>query len=358
MINSAPELKELAKRACDAPRIALDTEFLWERTFFPQLGVVQIGFSEQECYLVDAIALPGLPGLGDVLASSNTEKILHDAQQDLTILARITGVAPVSIFDTRCAAGFCGTRSTASLLTLLRDFLKVEIPKSEQRSNWLRRPLTHKQAAYALNDVRFLPSLRDALSNQAEQFGNLNFLQQEMKRFNDPILYESPTPENLFMRMKTGRLRPASRPILLELIRWREKEARSRNIPRAHVMRDKDLITLARHMPETTEQLSHIQELPHSASRRYAKSILESITVGRHCDPPRLPSPRDQRLTTRQKQKLSKRIERMHAAANKAYIDPALVASKADMVEIIAAEDDESKPTPRCQKGWRKHFVN
>jgi ribonuclease D len=200
MINTAAELKTLTQRACESPRVALDTEFLWERTFYPRLGVVQIGFTERECYLVDAVALPTLPGLGELLETRETEKILHDALQDLTILARATGATPRSVFDTRRAAGFCATASTASLLSLLREIMNIEIPKTEQRSNWLRRPLSHKQIAYALNDVRFLPGLRDALVELAEKNGNLAYLNEEMGLFDAHDLYQDPSPEDVFQR--------------------------------------------------------------------------------------------------------------------------------------------------------------
>ncbi len=358
MINTAAELKTLTQRACESPRVALDTEFLWERTFYPRLGVVQIGFTERECYLVDAVALPTLPGLGELLETRETEKILHDALQDLTILARATGATPRSVFDTRRAAGFCATASTASLLSLLREIMNIEIPKTEQRSNWLRRPLSHKQIAYALNDVRFLPGLRDALVELAEKNGNLAYLNEEMGLFDAHDLYQDPSPEDVFQRMKRGRLRHDGRAALFELIRWRESTAKSHNIPRGHVLRDGDLIALARYRPSTPAEIRNIQGLPRSASTRYCRPILGAIESAATSAPPPSQAATASRLTSQQKARLTERIERIRTAATQRGIDPALVASKADVIELMVAENDMLAATPRCLKGWRRHFVS
>jgi ribonuclease D len=360
MIQTEEALLALVQRALKAPRIAIDTEFLWERTFYPKLGIIQVGFSERDCVLIDALALPTLPYMGELLASTHTEKILHDAQQDLSILSRITGVSPRNIFDTRRAAGFSSLPSTTSLMALLRDVLNIEIPKTETRSNWLRRPLSENQIAYALNDVRFLPQLRDTLVERAVAAGNGAFLTEEMQIFDSPDYYSELTPFEVFKRIKSGRLKSDEVAILQGLVTWREKAARTRDLPRGHVLRDADLITLARHKPTDIKSLTSIPKIQPSALSRNADELLEVVETA--LSSPRLQDSknhqRPSRLSRELQDKIPVRIEAMQKAATEAAIDPALVASKAAITDLIAAENAVPPRTHALQQGWRKHFIS
>jgi ribonuclease D len=365
MITTESELKELTERAVNAPCVALDTEFFWERTFYPILGVVQVGFSESDCHLIDAVALPTLPHFGRMLTSRTTCKILHDAQQDLAILSRITNVTPCNIFDTRRAAGFTGIESTLSLANLLRKVLNVEIPKTETRSNWLKRPLTQKQIAYAVNDVSFLPELRELLISKADELGNGSYLTEEMQIFDKDDYYREPSPEDIFNRIKSGRLRGKSRNVMLELVRWREDAAHTRNIPRGHVLKNSDLITLAHYIPQNSNDIKNIQGLPRSASTHYSRRILDAVAKG--CEAKQTAgSPRRQRLTPAIQQQIANRIESMQKKATAAGVDPALVAAKnaiTDLVlsenssqQLLFTENSETAPHPLLS-GWRKNFL-
>jgi len=358
MIQTDAALRDLVQRAAQAPRIALDTEFVWERTFYPRLGIIQVGFTERECYLIDAVALPTLPHFGALLENPKTEKILHDAQQDLAILARITGATPRHIFDTRRAAGFGGQPSTASLMVLLRDVMNVEIPKTETRSNWLRRPLTPEQIAYALNDVRFLPGLREALQARAESLGNHDYLVEEMRELDAPDFCREISPLEVFLRLKSGRLRDEDLCVLLELVRWREAVARTRDRPRAHIIRDADLFALARAKPSTPGEIMRIQGLPRSASLHYAQGILDAVATGRDASLPDACRPgRAQRPTRELEDVVTRRIKSIQECTTAAGIDPALVASRATVTDLVMAEQASPPREHRLRQGWRRHFV-
>jgi ribonuclease D len=358
MIQTEAALKDIVQRAIKAPQVALDTEFFWERTFYPILGVVQIGFSSTECYLIDAVALPTLPHFGELLAHAETEKLLHDAQQDLAILSRITGAPPQNIFDSRRAAGFAGLPSTISLAALLRDVLDVEIPKTETRSNWLRRPLTQNQIAYALNDVRFLPELRQALITRATELGNQHYLREEMRILDGPDFYREFTPLEVFQRMKNGRLRGQHLVLLLELVRFREAVARARDIPRAHVLRDTDLQELAQRAPASISDINRIQALPRGTAQRYGDAILKAIQTGQAASGlPKGLKERPERLSRELRESVDLRIRAMRDAATKEGVDPALVASKAGIIALMAAERATPKRDHALMHGWRKRFV-
>jgi ribonuclease D len=364
MITTESELKSLVERAINAPFVALDTEFFWERTFYPVLGVVQLGLDEDDCHLIDAIALPTLPHFDKLLTSKNTCKILHDALQDLSILSRVTKSLPCNIFDTRRAAGFAALESTLSLANLLRTVLDIDIQKTETRSNWLKRPLTPSQIEYAIKDVSFLPQLREAIISKATELGNLDYLMEEMQIFDDAEYYREPQAEDIFKRIKSGRLRGKSPNVLLELVRWRETVARTRNIPRGHVIKNSDLITIAHSMPQTTLNLVDIRGLPRSASTRYNSEIIGAVTKGMHAKQT-AGAPRRQRLSQELQDKIAERIATMRKKSTAAGIDPALVAAKNAVTELVLSETavpelmlEEPVQHPHPLKtGWRKNFI-
>ena len=178
-----------------APRLALDTEFVWTKTYWARLGLVQAagsdGFDRTRLHatppaaiplprdappdlaravLLDPMAASSVP-LGSVLRDPSTAKILHDAHQDLVHLARWTGEKPVSVFDTKIAAGFCGFSSGLSLAKLVRELCGVELPKTETRSDWCRRPLAGEQLVYAAQDVAYLDEAACELARRARHSG-------------------------------------------------------------------------------------------------------------------------------------------------------------------------------------------
>ena len=147
MIDTQQALVAFCQRAQEAECLALDTEFVWNRTYYPKLGVIQVGLSAEDCHLIDAPAIEDLTPLGQIISNPAIVKILHDAQQDLTILKRATGAHPHNVFDTRCAAGLAGMSSTSSLAELLENVVGVSLEKSETRTDWLQRPLSDEQVS-------------------------------------------------------------------------------------------------------------------------------------------------------------------------------------------------------------------
>jgi ribonuclease D len=139
-------------------------------------------------------ALEDLAPLARLLADADVEKVLHDAAQDLTILRRATGAEPRRVFDTQRAAGFVGLSATLSLQDLLRETIGVEIGKGEQRTDWLRRPLSPAQITYARADVRHLPEVRRRLLDRAHVRGRVAWIMEEMLRYDDPALYVEGDP--------------------------------------------------------------------------------------------------------------------------------------------------------------------
>ncbi|MBI91925.1 MAG: ribonuclease D, partial [Gemmatimonadaceae bacterium] len=262
MIVDQDALREQIEAAWAAGQVAVDTEMVWERTFFPALGVVQLGLDRDRCTLVDTVALEGQLGdLGRLLADGQTQKILHDATQDLSILKRATGASPSNVFDTRAASGFAGLASTISLRDLLVELFDIELDKTETRTDWLQRPLADKQIGYAEDDVRYLVEARDELRRRAEAAGYLAWLEEEMAGLGEPEIYQERDPREEFRRVKGyGKLRGRELSVLRELTVWREEAARTFDRSRGRIASDKLLLFLAQRQPTQSEELGEVAE--------------------------------------------------------------------------------------------------
>ena len=291
IIDTPDALETLVNRALNAPCVGIDTEFVWEQTYYPRLGIVQVGFSENDCHLIDTVTLSDLSPLGALISDRHTVKILHDAQQDLWILRRITDAIPCNIFDTRCAAGFAGLGSTLSLGNLLRLCLNIQLPKTETRTNWLRRPLSDKQLAYALNDVRYLPALREHLLTDIQRRGRENWLAEELRQYDVAKLYDDRAPEEQYTRVKgTGRLSRRDMAIVRELATWREKEAQQADRPRTWIISDNAIVQIARRKPQSIQSLKRLRGIPRSTVNRYGKNLLNAVQRGLAIDEKNCPS--------------------------------------------------------------------
>ncbi len=359
MIATPQALEALIARALEAECVALDTEFVWERTYYPQLGLVQVGFAEDDSALIDTVACRDLAPLGRLLAAPDVVKILHDAPQDLTILRRITGSYPKNIFDTRRAAGFVGLSATLSLGDLLREILGVALAKTETRTNWLRRPLSAEQHAYAHSDVRYLPAARTELLARLRQRHRETWLYEEMNAYDDPALYAEKDPHTQYLRIGgAGRLSPQQRAVLRELTAWREEEARRRDRPRGHVVADKVLAVMARRLPQSLSDLSAVRGLGDRAVRRDGRAILEAVERGlavppEACPPPPARPPNDEILTARTHLAMAY----LTGKSLQSGIDPALVATRVEVTGLVAAGPEAAPTGHDLLHGWRRVFA-
>ena len=291
LIATDHELKDLITKAMSVPAVGLDTEFVWERTFYPRLGLIQLAI-EQECYLIDPVAIEDLSPLGKLISEPSVIKILHDAQQDLMILQNATGAEPKNIFDTRLAYGFCSGSSILSLSALLERTLNISLPKTETRANWLMRPLTDKMVEYACDDVKYLTALMNFIVASAEKQNTAAWLKEELKIYDDPALYAEIAPDDYFRKIKgIDQLKGAKLAVLRELAAWREETARQRNRPRGHILHNNILLKLAYKCPATMDELNRISHLSPKNIKMYGEDLLECIKRGLNTPPELQPAP-------------------------------------------------------------------
>ncbi len=358
-ITTAERLDRLGEALSQANAVAVDTEFFWERTFYPVLGLVQLA-TEDGCWLVDAVALQDLRPLGPMLAAPNVTKVLHDAPQDLGILARATGALPRTVFDTRLAAGFAGLASTCSLRTLLNETLGIELDKTETRSDWLRRPLSENQLRYAADDVLYLLKAREALLTRCTDDDARTWLAEELVRLDDPALYRDRDPASMYVRVKgASHLNPRALAVLRELTAWRENEARSRDWPRAHVLPDDLLVAAAAHAPSDVSAFRRIDGMPRKMPDAVIGDLLAAVARGLALPDAACPQPWGDDVASRRalKAQSDRLLAHIAGACAPHRIDPALVVSRADADAFVRHAGNGLPADHPLASGWRKALV-
>jgi len=363
MITTKEQLIHLIARARKSDAVALDTEFVWERTYYPQLGLIQIALSDEDCHLIDPCALSDLAPLGDLLCDRSVIKIFHDAPQDLAILNRATGATPQNIFDTRLAAGFANLSANLSLANLVKELLDIDLPKTETRTNWLKRPLDDKQVDYALDDVRYLRALRILLLNRVIGPTIKMWLQEELNLLNNPNSYMGSFENNSRYLKIRGPARSTGEAlaILKELANWRDQEARSVNRPRSHVIPDSALLLIAQKHPDSIESLKEKGLLSSKALNLYGVTIVNLVGQVLQADPSTYPSLHQApRLTAREKESLEKLNSLINLKCEIQGIDPVLVGNSSELktlVKVLHHRNVEAPRQLRQTEGWRKLFL-
>jgi len=361
IITTTHDLVELVARARRTDAVALDTEFVWERTYFPQLGLIQIALSDEDCALIDPLAIEDLTPLGDLLADRSVVKILHDAPQDLAILYQATETAAQNVFDTRLAAGFAGLSSTLSLGNLIHELLDITLPKTETRTNWLQRPLEEKQVDYALDDVRYLRAIRILLLSRIIGPKIKSWLQEELNLLNNPLNYLESNGERYRKIRGAASLSRQSLAILRDLVLWREDEAIKQNKPRGHIVKDPTLIALAKSKAVTAEVIAAKGEMSAKAQKKYSDTIIAVIEDVLNSDDSTYPSPqRMTRLSDRDQKTLDKLQGLIELKAKLLGIDPALVGNTSELkslAKILCHSNGGDLQQLRQTVGWRKSFL-
>jgi ribonuclease D len=360
LITTSSGLEQMAARLMQAEAVAVDTEFFWERTFYPILGLVQLATSDGACWLVDTVRIKDIRALGPVIASPAITKVLHDAPQDLGILARATGASPRQIFDTRLAAGFAGFGATCSLQALLREALGIELSKAETRSDWLRRPLSANQLRYAADDVLYLIPLREKLLASCTSEVVREWLREDLARLDDSSAYQDRDPRLMYLRVKgLSRLNARQLAVLRELAAWREVEARQRDWPRGHFLQDGVLVALALAVPADRSALAGVPDMPGSMPDSVLADLLAAVARGlsvpdEECPPP---SPDDFSSRRKLKSKSDRLLAHLSTACAVHQIDPSLVASRADADTFVRQLAEGTAANHPLSHGWRCSFV-
>jgi ribonuclease D len=293
LLSTPEELAALVTELRAAGRFALDTEFVWERTYRPILGVVQVA-TEQSSAVIDALAVKDLSPLFALLRDPAVPVVLHGGGQDLEIFAHLMGEPVRAVVDTQVVAAFLGYGFQTGLSMLLERVLKVRIRKDQTYTDWTRRPLRPEQLSYAREDVVHLLPLYDKLSGELEQRGRTAWVTEELRTLEDAARFAQMPEDERFRTVKGWqRLDAKALAVLRELAAWREHSAARANIRPNFIANDIVLTSLAGRPVETIEDLKHVRGLTGGTVERHGRGILAAIRAGITCPPEQRPVPPD-----------------------------------------------------------------
>jgi ribonuclease D len=353
LITTNDALVSFCESLKGADYIAVDTEFLREKTYWSQLCLVQVA-GPKEAVAVDPLAEGiDLAPLHGVMRDESILKVFHAARQDVEIFHHLTGFVPTPLFDTQVAAMVCGFGDSVGYETLISKLTTARIDKSSRFTDWSQRPLTDRQLTYALADVIHLRPAFEKLRRRLQRTGRSHWLEEEMAVLNDPATYLV-EPEEAWQRLKVRSGKPRFMGILKELAAWREREAQRRDLPRGRVLRDEALLEIAAHAPTTVDDLARTRGMGRGfAEGRQGADVLAAVQSGLSLSDDQLPrlEPREDAppglspIVEMLRVLLKMKCEENHVASK-------LVASSSDL-EAIAADD--AAPVPALS-GWRREL--
>lgn len=339
----------LIDRLVDAPRYALDTEFHRERTYFPQVAVVQIA-DEHGTVVIDALNVDLAP-LARVLNGPGVA-VLHAARQDLEVLERVCGTVPSSLFDTQIAAGFVGY-TTPSLSTLLERELGVQAPKADRLTDWLQRPLTPAQLDYAASDVAHLLELHDRLHQELERRGRLPWVEEACQSMR--VESRGPrNPEEAWRRIKEIRhLQGSALAVAQAVAAWRETRAAEADLTPRFVLSDLAVVSIASSAPSTDEELRSLRGVDGRAMRNGAAETLLGVVASARQQAPARSEPRSTpELPAELRPALPLIAAWVSQRSRDLDLETALLATRSDIEDLL-----RGAPEARLATGWRAELV-
>src|SRR3954451_22048607 len=261
LITDSDSLKSLCERLRRSSFVAVDTEFMRENTYWPDLCLVQVG-NQEEAAAIDpkAEGLDLTPLLDLLVANEDVLKVFHAGGQDVEIIYNLTGKTPHPIFDTQIAAMALGLGEQVGYSNLVESLIGKTLDKGARFTDWARRPLDKRQIDYAIGDVTHLATLFPKMLERLRRTGRGAWLDEEMERLADPSNYEQ-DPNEAWKRVRISSRKPEVLGRLKAAAGWREQEARSKNLPRGRIMKDETLADVAAHPPAGQDALARVRGL-------------------------------------------------------------------------------------------------
>lgn len=328
--------------------LALDTEFLRERTYRPQLCLVQLAHGElSSC--VDPLAIQDLRPLAELLSNPGQVKVLHAAGQDLEVLHQRLGILPAPLFDTQIAAVLCGMGEQIGYAALVERLFSVQLDKAHSRTDWSQRPLSDEQLDYALDDVRYLTEAHAILAERLERLGRLTWMEQDCAAQLDPERW-TPDPLEAWRRLKGWQRLPAAAfPRLRQLAAWRERRAQALDRPRRWVMDDETLAQLATRPPANIHALLHGNALP-PGLRGAADEIMAALDAAARDDTP--PPPAWTPMRGEERERLDRLTRALDTLARELDLPPGLLITRGELERLARGHAD-----PGQIQGWRGELL-
>ena len=328
--------------------VAVDTEFLREKTYNAKLCLVQLGIGEHQ-YCIDVLAIDDLSAIVDLFSDNRALKLFHAARQDLEVIYQTMACMPRPIFDTQLAAAFCGYDMQIGYGALVQEVTGVELPKSQSRTDWTRRPLSEEQVKYAGEDVAHLVELYEFTLNLLNTQDKYAWYEEEIVAYYDADKYVI-DPQQAYKRLSGGNLSIKQQYLLRALANWREATAQERDIPRSWVIRDDKLYELVIERPKSLEEIQNLAAFGRKSSSYLAPQALEILRtektgqerLWRKVEP----------LSKPEKALCSQLMKNLGELAETYKVAQALLGTRKDIESLY-----RHRQSKRLLRGWRKDLV-
>jgi len=350
LIQNNDELQRFCAAIQSSRYIALDTEFMRDRTYWPKLCLIQAA-GEKDIAAID----PLVPGLDltpfiDLLRNPNITKVFHAARQDIEIFYHMAQAVPAPIADTQVMASVCGYGESASYENLVKQITGDSIDKSSRFTDWAQRPLSKKQLDYALDDVRHLRPVYEKLLQKVDAANRREWIREDMRILESAETYQL-HPENAWKRLKLRIDKPKYFMIARDLAGWREEEAQKVDIPRQRVLKDEALAEIVYHPPETVEDLLRLRGLYADVAKgRIGQAILDVVKKALAKTPEPLPEELKRKPSNGNTGAIADMLRvLLRFISEKEGVAPRIIASSSD---LDALADSDTAEIPALH-GWR-----
>ncbi len=352
-ITTQEDLKAFLDRAARASVLAIDTEFLREKTYYPKLCLLQFA-TEEETAIVDPFEIDDLGVLASILKDENVMKLFHAGRQDLEILLHETGVLPHPLFDTQVAAALLGHTQQIGYAALVSSECGVTLKKIDSFTDWSRRPLSESQIEYAAADVAYLPQMYEQMRAELERKGRLSWLDRDFEDMSDPAHY---TANERLRYRRLKRVSQLSRKQLAaarEVAAWRELTAQRRNLPRKWVMTDEQIVEACKRETRTIDELYMVRGVREKLSTKDARTVVRLMVSAFDSDPSEWPDvdrPARNEPNVDVQLDVMSALVRLRARQNEVAFQT--LASHDDLARLARGHRDDVE----LMHGWRRALV-
>ncbi len=352
-IETAAQLQELCSKLRGSSWLALDTEFIREKTYYPHFCLLQIS-NGTVAASVDPLAIDDMSELVQIIYDHDIVKIFHAGRQDLEIFHQLWGKLPQPLFDTQLAATLLGLGSQIGYGNLVQKVIGKELEKGHSRTDWSRRPLSQDQLRYALDDVIYLGDIYLNITDRLDQLGRNTWLQEDFDTLTDPTTYRI-DPQSMWKRIKGNQhLKGVQLAVLQKITAWREQQAESSNRPRRWILKDEVLVDLARRQPGDIKGLERIRGLEAGSIKRHGDTLLNLIKQAKQLPKTDWPQAhvRGPKLSANQEAITDLLQCCLRLIAEQEEITPAALANRRDLEQLAIGNMDSE-----LLHGWRKALV-
>jgi len=353
LITKTDDLAAACKRLAGHPFVTVDTEFLREQTFWPELCLIQMAGPEDEILVDPMVEELDLEPFFELMADRSTLKVFHAARQDIEIVYAEGDLIPDPVFDTQVAAMVCGFGESIGYVNLVKRITGRDLDKGARFTDWSRRPLSATQLDYALGDVTHLRDVYHHLAKELERTGRSAWLEADMAVLTDRATYEQ-NPDDAWKRLKMRVKSRRSLGVLIELAAWRDRVAQAQDVPRGRILRDEALYDIANQAPTDPAKLGELRTLSDGFARSSrAKEIIDVVKKGLARDPKTVPPlPNGQSVPAEATALVDMLRVLLKAAAARHRVAPRMIADTEDLERLAM----ETEPDVAPLKGWRREI--